>query len=104
MNDPEDDIACTFNDTLEALGLVQHVQFATHKLGNTLDLMITESSSKIGISACVPGMYISDHCSVECETTISKPKITVKRIKSRKLKDIDINQLIGEVKGELDLV
>ena len=43
----EDPDAQTFNDTMEALGLQQHVTFPTHQAGNTLDLIFTETISKI---------------------------------------------------------
>ena len=94
VNNLEDENACIFNDTLEAFGLVQHVKFSTHKAGNTLDLIITELSSQIGVSRCAPGMYFSDHCSVDCVTNIERPTIQMKKVKYRKLRDIDVDQLV----------
>ena len=35
--------ASIYNDTMEALELTQHVLEPTHKLGNTLDVIYTES-------------------------------------------------------------
>ena len=34
-----------FNDTVEALGLSQHVKTPTHRQGNILDLIYTEDNS-----------------------------------------------------------
>ena len=40
-----DNSAHIFTDTLKALGLQIHNDFPTHRLGNTLDLLITEINS-----------------------------------------------------------
>ena len=44
-----------FTDILEALGLQIHNDFPTHKLGNTLDLLIMEINSQIQIDKCWAG-------------------------------------------------
>ena len=44
----------SYIDTMEALGLVQHIDQQTHQLGNTLDLIYMESIDQLS-------MYISDH-------------------------------------------
>ena len=36
-----------FNDTMEAVGLQQHVNFKTHHAGNTLDLIFTETTLQL---------------------------------------------------------
>ena len=41
-----------FMDTIEALGLQQWVDFRTHSLGNTIDLVFTELASNIKIIKC----------------------------------------------------
>ena len=51
-----------FMDTTEALGLQQWVDFGTHHLGNTIDLVFTEPVSNIEMLRCTPGPFISDHC------------------------------------------
>ena len=33
-----------FNDTMEALGLIQHVKSPTHRQGNILDLIFSEAN------------------------------------------------------------
>ena len=47
-------------DTMEALGLQQHVNFQTHHAGNTLDLIFTENTSQFTIRT-FKGRYISDY-------------------------------------------
>ena len=57
----------SFMDTIEALGLQQWVNFGTHHLGNTIDLVFTELASNIEMMRCIPGPFISNHCVVKCE-------------------------------------
>ena len=47
INDIDDPDACIFLGTINAMGLKQLVNFLTHRGGNTLDAVITESHSKI---------------------------------------------------------
>ena len=61
----DDDIDSTiFLDTIEAMGLYQHVTFATHKQGNTLDLVISELGSTSKVMTTSPGPYLTDHRAV----------------------------------------
>ena len=55
-----------------ALGLKQHVTFATHTSGNTLNLIFTEVNGGIGVADCIPDSYISDHCNVLCKLTLKE--------------------------------
>ena len=50
-----------FNDTVEAIGLIQHIIEPTHQLGNTLDLIYTESLEAVKVLHVFLGDYISDH-------------------------------------------
>ena len=44
IDDPYETKKQIYKDTMEALGLQQHVSFPTHHTGNTLDLIFTETS------------------------------------------------------------
>ena len=46
-NDPENQDTITFDDTIESLGLRNQVSFPTHRLQNTLDIIITAEDSSI---------------------------------------------------------
>ena len=59
-NDPENQDTITFDDTIESLGLRNQVNFPTHRLQNTLDIIITAEDSSI-ISDIHQGSLISDH-------------------------------------------
>ena len=64
VNSKNDPNGVRLRDTLTAFGLLQHVNFPTHKHGNTLDLLITENSANIIIDSCSPGYFLSDHRAV----------------------------------------
>ena len=63
-----------FMDTIEALGLQQWVDFGTHHLGNTIDLVFTELASSIEMVKCIPGPFISNHCVVKCEINCKRDR------------------------------
>ena len=46
---------------MEAIGQIQHIIEPTHQLGNTLDLIYTESLEVIKVLHAFLGHYISDH-------------------------------------------
>ena len=54
-----------FIDMCKAIGLDQHVNFATHHNEHTLDLVLTELNSAIQMRKIKPGEYISDHFLVD---------------------------------------
>ena len=57
MNDKFDENAGNFKDIIMDLGLKQHIYFPTHRVGNTLDLVITELGSKLEVTKCSPGLF-----------------------------------------------
>ena len=89
VNDPSDPEAASLIDSMEALGLIQHVNIPTHRYGNTLDLVFTESTEHINISNIVPGEFLSDHCLVMWQTSITRADLISKTITTRKMKEID---------------
>ena len=52
VNDTNDPEAQIFLDNMEALGLDNHVNFAKHNRGNTLDLVLTEALSSLSVVTC----------------------------------------------------
>ena len=59
--DMENPDSITYNDTMKALGLQQHIDKPTHKFGNTLDLIYMESLDRVRIIHSFIGNFISDH-------------------------------------------
>ena len=64
--DSKDD-ALIILDTITAMGLQIHNRFPTHRQGNTLDLIMSESISELEVMTYHPGPFMSDHCFVQCE-------------------------------------
>ena len=80
----------TYKDTMEALGLTQHINHATHQLGNTLDHIYTESIDALEVRHSFLGEYLSNHRLVGIE--INKRKITcqLENQNRRPFKDLDL--------------
>ena len=97
INDKNDNEAGIFVDTMIALCFNQHVSFPTHRAGNTLDLVFTETCNSIEVKSCTPGPILSDHTTVVIVVTKSTQYIQSKLIKYRKLRDININQLYNDL-------
>ena len=74
MDKLEDNGAITLNNTIEAIGLKQHISGPTHKVGNTLDLIFTKIMSELKTKTHSKHALISDHCIVSIEVNISKPQ------------------------------
>ena len=64
--------ATIFNDTVQALGLQQHVNKPTHHQGNIFDLIFTEVNSDLKASNCKTSEYLSDHWLVPTDTNTRK--------------------------------
>ena len=62
-----------FNDTMAALGLQQHVQGLTHKMGNTLDLIFSQLETRLTVTGTTTHSFVSDHCMVLVELSLKKP-------------------------------
>ena len=74
VNDGNDTEARQFLLPLEGLGLQQYVSFPTHKLGNTLDLIIGDTIGKIKIISARQGQFVSDDCVVLAVCNIPKKR------------------------------
>ena len=72
-----------FLDTIEAMGLYQHVSFTTHKSENTLDLVISEMGSTSRVMTTTPGPYLTDHWAVISTLNVKRvqPKRQFKRVR-----------------------
>ena len=89
----DDDIDSTiFLDTIEAIGLYQHVTFPTHKQGNTLDLVLSELGSSSKVMTMSPGPYLTDHRVVISTLNVKsiQPKRPHKEV--RKLNTVETEQ------------
>ena len=78
-----------YTDTMEALGLVQLIDQPTHQLGNTLDLIYTESLEPILVNHAFTSNFISDHCLVGIELQMKKQQVRIESSKTRNYKNFN---------------
>ena len=91
--------AQVFMDLLTAFGLQNHIDFPTHKSKHTLDLIISECISHLVVKDSSPGQYLSDHTSVISPLSIEKPPLEVKKCTYHRLKEIDADRDIYQVRS-----
>ena len=110
VDDPNDSKAKIFNDTMEALGLQQHVSFPAHCAANTLDLMFTETTSELNTKTS-KGRYILDHRAIVSELDIRIQQTISRMVTFRNLKQINVKEFksvlnFGNIENieDLDLV
>ena len=92
-----DNNANKFIELLETFGLRQHVNVPTHSSGHTLDLIITRSCLDITITEPTTTALLSDHLFVECKLDVPRPNLSVKELRFRKLKQINLNSFKDDI-------
>ena len=97
VDDPDDSDAIKFLDLLDTYGLTQHVNTPTHRLGHTLDLIITRVSDALAKSTPISDSYLSDHSTVLCPLVLRKPVLAVKQVTFRKIKAIDLANFKNDI-------
>ena len=87
-------------NTLEALGLTQHISTPTHRLGGTLDLIYTKSLANTKVIYSFIGNYISDHRLVGIELETSKLWERPTSTRFRKYTDITLENFTSTFRNE----
>ena len=82
--------AVKFKELLESLNLRQHVKASTHRLGHTLDLIITREHELLLDSQIKIHPPLSDHKPLSFHCYIDKPETLKTKVCYRKTKDIDM--------------
>ena len=100
VNDIDGPNASIFLDTMTTLRVKQHVEGPTHKSGNCLDLIFMEEMSRTKAIGCSQNMFVSDHNSIQCILNIPKEDCAQKELTYRKLKDVDLSQLVNDMSLE----
>ena len=100
INKQDEGNAIILSDMLESFNLTNRVEFPTHKLQNTLDLVINQQDSKHIRNVC-QGHLLSDHHLVLFDIT-SKSKVPLARKQAfRKYKNINLEDFSDDVVKEL---
>ena len=88
INDTDNSDAIALIDSMEALGLVQHVSKYAHMAGNILDLIYAFQGDGLSVQYCSVGPFVSNHRIVLAAINLWKLTLTRQKIKMRKTKDI----------------
>ena len=85
VSNTDDTDSAIFNDSIDAMGLYQHVGFSTHKSGNILDLILSDITDNTKILTATLGPYLMDHRAViatlNIKTFTHKPKFrTIRKL------------------------
>ncbi len=100
VNKPDDPNTKKLMDILSQFSLVQHINEPTHKLGNTLDLIITRKTS-ILLNHEVD-FQISDQNNILFQIDMQEPGCPQKVVKFRKLKKVNMEELRKDIKETSD--
>lgn len=92
-----------FKELLSSYGMAQYVSTPTHRLGHTLDLLITRDGDNVISDISVhPGL--SDHFAVTCKLSLQKPKYQKKTVTTRNFKGMDCDLFQQRVSEALSLI
>ena len=94
MEDLNNNNSKIFVDTVEALGLKQHVVEPTHQKGNILDLIFTKITSQIKVSQLEMLDFISDHLLISATIDVKKDVLKITRKKIRNFKKMSLATLM----------
>ena len=92
--------ATIFGDSIDALGLYQHVGFGMHRLGNVLDLVLSDFTNEAKVLTAAPGPFLTDHRAIISTLNLKKLKPVTKKILVRQVSKIKLNQWMEEFKLE----
>ena len=88
VNDDQSMDSINLSDFLDSFGLHNSITFPTHRLQNTLDLVITCQDRTL-IRNCKQDTLFSDHYLVTFDITTSLPKDNRTTVSFRKIKDMN---------------
>lgn len=103
VNKPSETHARKFLRMLNGFNLKQHVSGATHKNGNTLDLLITCSGDNfISDVRIIPGLInpkLFDHYAIHSQVQLKNPSFERKEMTYSKLRAVSIEALQTDIKS-----
>ena len=93
VNNLNDDDVANLPDNMTVLGMVQDESGPTQHSNNTLDLIFMKYISDIRVHRRNLSTFISDHCFIECNTSIQKTEIAQKNVTYIPIKDIEYERM-----------
>ena len=105
LDDKNDIHTKQFNDIMEMFNLVQHVNFATHKLGHTIDIVVTQADSPVIENIKASNVDLSDHYMILFDSkTIRLDQKEYVTLNYRNTKAVDNEQFCADIKQCWDSV
>ena len=98
MDTPTQTYPKKFSELCAAFDHTQHVTFPTHIKGHTVDLVLSRQCDTVQPTKPRRGDLISDHYTVLCNLTSSKPETLKRNLAYRNLKSINIEQFRNDIK------
>ena len=86
-----------FQDSMQEMGLIQHVNFVSHISGNIIDLVFTEQLSKFKVTKVREGPMLSDHKMVIWNLNIDKPDTQTIWKEFHNWKKVDLDDLCNNL-------
>ena len=96
---PTDPSVTKLREILDSLDLQQHVEHPTHDNHHMLDLVISRQDEQLISELLVCPFYLSDHCFITFNIVFGKPPSSKKVIRSRKIKEINLNDFIQDLEN-----
>ena len=100
-NDLQDYNSVEYHDLLLSLGLQQHISFSTHRSGNILDHVISNSCQDLITSNPEPGPRVSDHCLFQFYCSLPNRHVVLEETQYQNMKEINI-EFRTSLKTKLD--
>ena len=97
ISDELDPGIITLSNFLEAFGLVNMITFPTHRLQNTLDLVITHQADEAIFGHPRQGMLFSDNNIVFLDLCVGNTATSKWKIATRKIKAINLSKLSVDI-------
>ena len=84
-------------DIFDCYNLKNQLNFPTHAMGHTLDLLISREYDNVNVVETNQVSFISDHCLIQMKIEVSSVPYENKQISYRKLNQINIENLKTEL-------
>ena len=97
INKTDDRDAVEFNNLLDQFGLVHHVSDATHRVGHTLDLVLSRSQDTIVQDTHAEDHGFPDHYPVFLRLLTERPASSIHTVCYRKIKSINLNAVVKDM-------
>ena len=101
FDNPSDPCTAALNVILGNHSLEQLVNVPTHRLGHTLDWLITNRSTDV-LNLTVADMLLSDYFVISFDLLLRKPGRVTKKVTSRNIRSIDMHVFRTDLRNVLE--